>query len=276
MIAPSTELVDTHCHLTMSAFDEDRDLVIERAQNAGVHKIVVPGLDIPSSEEAISLSHAKPSIYAAVGIHPHNASEWSATSRNKLLSLAKSKKVVAIGEIGLDFYRNLSPKDIQINVFKYQLEIATELDLPVIIHNREASREVLEILIEWSKSKNPSSGSRLGVLHAFSADLDTAKKVIDAGFLLGIAGPITYKNATNLREITTKIPYRRIIIETDAPYLTPHPKRGKRNEPANVVFVANQLSKTLQQDYNFMARITSENAAGLFGWENGTNNSTLL
>jgi len=276
MIAPSPELVDTHCHLTMSAFDDDRDLVIERAKKAGVKKIVVPGLDISSSEEAISLSHAKSSIYAAVGIHPHNASEWSATSRNRLISLAKSNKVVAIGEIGLDFYRNLSPKDVQIKVFKYQLEIATELDLPVIIHNRDASRDVLEILIEWSKSKNPSSGSRLGVLHAFSADLETAQKVIEAGFLLGIAGPITYKNASNLREITTKIPYRRILIETDAPYLTPDPQRGKRNEPANVVFIAKQLSKTLKQDYNFITQVTSKNASGLFGWENGTDTSTLL
>jgi len=276
MITNSLGLVDTHCHLTMEAFDDDRDQVIERAQKAGVHKIVVPGLDFPSSEKAVSLGRAYPSVYVAVGFHPHDASSWAADSKKELISLAKSDKVVAIGEIGLDYYRNFSPKDVQIEVFQYQLEIATELNLPVIIHNRDASSDVIDILIEWSKTKISSTRTMLGVLHAFSADLTTAYKVIDAGFLLGIAGPITYKNASNLREITTKIPSRSLLIETDAPYLTPHPHRGKRNEPANVVLVAEHLSKTLKQDYKITTRMTSENAAGLFGWDNGTNNSTIL
>jgi TatD DNase family protein len=276
MIDHPPELVDTHCHLTMTSFDADRGQVIEKAELVGVNRIVVPGLDLPSSVKAVSLAKDTTSVYGAVGFHPHNASSWNAQSREKLISLAKSNNVVAIGEIGLDYYRNLSPKDVQLDVFKYQLEIATELDLPVIIHNREASSDICDILIEWSKSRKPSSDKRLGVLHAFSADMATATTVIDAGFLLGIAGPITYKNASNLREITAKIPLRNLLIETDAPYLTPHPHRGKRNEPANVVFVAKQLAAILQQEYKITARVTSDNAAGLFGWDNGTNNSTFL
>jgi len=276
MINHSPKLVDTHCHLTMKAFNKDREQVIERAKQAGVNKIVVPGLDLPSSEKAVSLAKDNPSLYVAVGLHPHNASSWNAESRENLISLAKSKQVVAIGEIGLDYYRNLSPKDVQLKVFQYQLEIATELDLPVIIHNREASNDICEILTKWSKSRNPSSRETLGVMHAFSADMATASRVIDAGFLLGIAGPITYKNASNLRDITVKIPFRSLLVETDAPYLTPHPHRGKRNEPANVVFVAQHLANLLEQYYKFTTRITSENAAGLFGWDNGTNNNTLL
>ena len=274
MIDPTAFLVDTHCHLTVKDFDQDCEQVIERALESGVHKIVVPGLDLESSQEALRLAEVYPSIYAAVGIHPHNAKNWDSTYKEQIQSLVKSSKVVAIGEIGLDFYRNLSPKVLQLNVFQSQLEIAAELDLPVIIHNREATSDIINILKRWSEERG-SFENGLGVLHAFSSDLATAIKMIDAGFYIGIAGPITYKNAHSLREIVRELPLSRILIETDAPYLTPHPHRGKRNEPAYVTLVAKYLSDILRQDYKSLAQITSENAVGLFGLGNGTNRSTL-
>jgi TatD DNase family protein len=275
MTEPSNPIVDTHCHLTLEAFDDDRQEVIDRALKNGIHKIVVPGMDLESSREAIALAETYPSIYAAVGIHPHHASQWGSSYREEFNSLAKSPKVVAIGEIGLDYYRNLSPKQQQLDVFRTQLEIAAELKLPVIIHNREATSDIIEYLYTWSKRHRFSAGQKMGVLHAFSAELTTAFQVIDAGFLVGIAGPITYKNAESLREISVKIPLAKILIETDAPYLTPHPHRGKRNEPAYVRLVAEHLSKILGREYSEIARVTSNNAASLFGWNDGTNQSTL-
>ncbi len=275
MTKPSLTLVDTHCHLTLKAFDHDRNQVIQRALNRGVDKIVVPGMDLKSSREAVTLSEVYPSVYAAVGIHPHHADQWKSSDHAEIISLAKSSKVVAIGEIGLDYYRNLSPKPQQVEVFQSQLEIASELNLPVIIHNRDATSDIIEYLGIWLKKYKLSSEQNIGVLHAFSADITTALKVIDTGFFVGIAGPITYKNAASLREIVMKIPLSSILIETDAPYLTPHPYRGKRNEPANVALVAEHLSKILGQDNTTTTRITSNNAARLFSWHNGTNNSTL-
>jgi len=275
MIEPSNALVDTHCHLTSQAFDSDRRQVILRAIASGVHRIVVPGMDLDSSREAVALAQEYPSIFAAVGIHPHHASQWKSSFRKEIISLTKSPKVVAIGEIGLDYYRNLSPKPEQIEAFHSQLELAAELNLPVIIHNRDATSDIIEYLDRWSNKLVKSAGEKLGVLHAFSADSSTAFQVIDAGFLIGIAGPITYKNAESLRDVAVKIPLQSILIETDAPYLTPHPHRGKRNEPANVSLVAEHLSKIVGQDYKTTTRITSKNAAGLFGWNDGTNHSTV-
>jgi len=259
-------LVDTHCHLTLDVFKDDREAVIQRALTAGVQKIIVPGIDLESSQDTVALSETHPSIYAAVGIHPHNAKFWDSSYREKIISLARSSKVVAIGEIGLDYYRNLSTHEQQLDAFRYQLEVASELKLPVIIHNRDATSDIIEYLLIWSKEQQTRSGSGVGVFHAYSADLSTAFQIIDAGFLIGIAGPITYKNAASLREISMKIPSTSILIETDAPYLTPHPFRGKRNEPANVILVAEQLSKIIGKDYRTTALLTSQNAADLFGW----------
>jgi TatD DNase family protein len=275
MTEHSNTYVDTHCHLTSPAFDDDRKLVIDRALENGIHTIVVPGMDLDSSRDAISLAQDYPCIYAAVGIHPHHANEWKSSYREEILSLSKSPKVVAIGEIGLDYFRNFSPKKQQLEALQAQLEIATELNLPVIIHNREASSDIIEYLSLWSKKQKVGNRSSLGVMHAFSADVTVAFQAIDAGFLVGIAGPITFKKAEGLKEVAIKIPFNSILIETDAPYLTPHPYRGKRNEPAYVVFVAERLSMIKGQDLTTTARITSASAAGLFGWNNGTNHSTL-
>lgn len=267
--------VDTHCHLTSQAFDIDRKQVIDRASENGVYKIVVPGMDLESSREAIALAQKYSSIYAAVGFHPHHANQWTSSCREEMLSLSKSPKVVAIGEIGLDYFRNFSPRKQQREVFHAQLEIATELNLPVIIHNREATSDIIEYLSLWSKKQKRMNRKAVGVLHAFSADVSIAFQAIDAGFLVGIAGPITFKSAEGLKEVAIKIPFSSLLIETDAPYLTPHPHRGKRNEPAYVVLVAEHLSRIKGQDIQTTARITSVNSAGLFGWNDGTNLDTL-
>jgi TatD DNase family protein len=264
-------LVDTHCHLTLKQFDEDRTQVIERALANGVHQMVVPGVDLESSKKAVECAEQYPSIYAAVGVHPHYADSWSPTISDELKRLTKSKKVVAIGEIGLDFYRNYSPRDKQIYAFQTQLEIAAELKLPVIVHNRESISEVLDKLIPWSSIIDRTKHNRAGVLHAYSGTRQDAKLAIEAGFYLGIAGPISFQNAGDFQRVASELPIERLLIETDSPYLAPHPMRGTRNEPANVSFIVEQLSRIIGLDLETTSRYTTENAAVLFGWKNGTN-----
>ncbi|MCH7588740.1 MAG: TatD family hydrolase [Chloroflexi bacterium] len=264
-------LVDTHCHLTLDTFEKDRRKVIERALKEGVQRIVVPGIDIQSSREAVELAGEYPGLYAAVGVHPHRADTWNTTVAEELVQLSQAKSVVAIGEIGLDFYRNFTARDVQLRAFHAQLELASQCMLPVIIHNRDAINEIVDDLLPWSATLDESLAHRAGVLHAYSADLSEALRMIDAGFYLGIAGPITYKNGAELRDLLTKVPVTRLVVETDSPYLSPDPHRGQRNEPGNVKYVADRLANGLKLDYAETARLTSENAAGLFGWAYATN-----
>jgi TatD DNase family protein len=264
-------VADTHCHLTAKVFEEDRVQVVERAIQNGIRWILVPGMDLESSRHAVALAEEFPNVYAAVGIHPHNADDWSESHYQELRDLAKSEFVVAIGEIGLDYYRNLSTQKNQLRAFKSQLEIAADAKLPTIVHNREATSEVLAILKEWVSGIDKPHQSRAGVLHAFSADLETAQAGIRAGFYIGIAGPISYKKSSKLQHIASALPISRILTETDSPFLTPHPNRSKRNEPANVVVIAEHLSRIIKRDYDTTVTITSQNAAKLFGWQNGKN-----
>ncbi|NIM94374.1 MAG: YchF/TatD family DNA exonuclease [Anaerolineales bacterium] len=268
-------LIDTHCHLTFNAFNKDRLEVIGRAKDVGVHKIVIPGTSLESSREAVILAEAHPELFAAVGIHPHNARHWDDTYKEALMSLADSPKVIAIGEIGLDYYRDRSPHDVQREVFQNQLDLAAELDLPVIVHNREATEDVMERIQSWATRLNGDRKSYAGVLHAYSADLDTASKAVDAGFYIGVAGPITYHKADELRKTVANVPTSRMLVETDSPYLTPHPYRSKRNEPANVTLVAEQLSTVIGSNLQEIAQSTSHNAMKLFGFDNGTYGSIL-
>jgi len=235
-------LIDSHCHLDFSKFDRDRDAVVRRAREAGVELIINPGYNLESSRRAVALTERYPEVYAAVGVHPHEAKTVTDEAIAELRLLAAQPKVVAIGEIGLDFYRDLSPRDVQRRVFRQQLALATELGLPVIVHDREAHSEVMAILAENLKfqiSNLKVGDSKLkGVLHAFSGDRAMAEKVFDLGFCLGIAGPVTFRNARRLRALVRELPLKRLLIETDAPYLAPHPYRGKRNEPARVALVA--------------------------------------
>jgi TatD DNase family protein len=261
-----TELVDTHCHLAMDVFQDDVEQVLEYARDAGITRILVPGTDIQSSKLAIQLTERFPEVYAAVGVHPHAASTWQAGSVDGLLSLAQHPKVVAIGEIGLDFYRNLSPRADQIACFREQLAIAGEAGLPVIVHNRESIEDILDILLPWVDSLENARSHRPGVLHAFSADEESARLAVELGFYLGIAGPVTYKKAEELRTLVYNLPIERLLVETDSPYLSPEPKRGKRNEPANIQWIVAKVASVRGQDLETVARITTGNAETLFDW----------
>ena len=250
--------IDSHAHLEMKAFDRDRDKVITRAKEASVDYIVTVGTTLDDCRKAISLANKYESIYAVVGIHPHEVKNINNYTYESLKELANNNKVVAYGEIGLDFFRNLSPRDVQIKRFGEQLELASEIGLPVVIHDREAHRETLNILKEWK-------GNRRGIIHCFSGDYEMAKKCLDMGFYISIPGTITFKKSEKLREIVGKIPIENLLVETDSPYLTPHPKRGKRNEPANVIFTARKVAEIKCLPLEEVGRITSENTKDVFG-----------
>jgi TatD DNase family protein len=260
----------------MDVFRDDLDQIINHAGRAGVTRILVPGTDIESSQQAIQLSKRFALVYAAVGVHPHSAATWTPGSAKLLRRLAQEPKVVAIGEIGLDFYRDLSPRPAQVSCFKEQLALAAELELPVVVHNRESIREVLDSLQAWVESLSERQRGRPGVLHAFSADESSARRAMEHGFYLGVAGPITFKNAKQQRSLVYNLPIERLLIETDSPYLSPVPVRGKRNEPANVRWVLEKLASIKEQDQETVARVTTSNAEILFNWTDGLSDSHLL
>jgi TatD DNase family protein len=256
----ATLLIDTHTHLDFPQFDGDRERVIERAVSAGVGAMVNVGADLASSQAAVALAEAYPQIYTAVGVHPHDAKTLTEEVLEELRALASHPKVVAIGEIGLDFYRDLSPRDKQRQAFQQQLALASKTGKPVIIHDRQAHEEVMAILRRWVEgSYRPS-----GVLHCFSGDLAMAQEAIELGFYISIAGPVTFGNARRLRDLVRQLPLEKLLVETDCPYLTPHPHRGKRNEPAYVKFVAQEVARIKGLSVEEVARITSDNAQTLF------------
>jgi TatD DNase family protein len=275
MTASPAVLADTHCHLSFSAFRGDFQAVLKRAAQAGIDRILVPGIDLESSEAAIRLAEQHAPIYASVGLHPHHASGLDDEVREKFALLAASPKVVAIGEIGLDYYRNLSPKKAQLEAFEWQLELARQLELPVVIHCREAIGDVSKILLKWSKSLPAGLNGRSGVMHAYSYNGAHANSFIEAGFYIGIAGPVTYRKAEALRQTVSAIRMDRLLTETDAPYLTPHPFRGKRNEPAHVRLVAEEVSKIHQLSLLDVAAVTFANARALFKWSHELDNGYL-
>jgi len=259
-------LTDTHCHLDFQDYDKDRTFVLSRAWDAGVERILVPGIDLNTSEAAVELADKHPQIFAAVGTHPNSANRWDARTLGFLDELTCSPSVVAIGEIGLDYYRDWTPQPLQKRVFREQLAMAAQLDLPVVIHTRNSTLEdrscittTLDILEEIRVR---------GVLHSFSGNLEEAKRTLSLGFYIGITGPVTFKNAVDLREVVAAIPLERLLIETDGPFLTPFPNRGKRNEPAFVRFIAQKIGEIHNQPPDVVAQVTSENARRLFQWSN--------
>ncbi|MBC8448482.1 MAG: TatD family hydrolase [Chloroflexi bacterium] len=259
-------LIDSHCHLDFSRFDGDRDEAVQRARAAGVQIIINPGYDLKSSQRAVDLAERYPEVYAAVGVHPHEAKTVTDEVMAELRRLAAHPKVVAIGEMGLDFYRDLSPRDVQRRAFRQQLALAAELELPVIVHSREAHDDVMAILAEAQSSKFKAQNRKLkGVLHAFSGDQAMAERATDLGFLVGLAGPVTFLNAHRLRTLVRELPLERLLVETDAPYLTPHPYRGKRNEPGRVALVAAAVAELQGVTEAAVARQTTANARQLFG-----------
>jgi len=272
----AARLVDTHCHLVLPEMAGDIPQVMERARRAGVTSVVVPGVDVETSRRAVDLAEATPGVYAAVGLHPHYAEAWSARARMELKALCASPRVVAIGEIGLDYYRNLAPADAQRQAFRSQLELASEVGRPVIVHSREAMGDILAALEGWLAT-SPGEGSRpIGVLHAYAAGPDEARRAIELGLMLGVAGPITYPKADRLRQIVAGVPLSSLVVETDAPYMTPAPYRGRRNEPAHVALVAAGLATARSRDPGDVAAATSSNAARLFGWMDEHTNHNLL
>jgi len=266
-------LVDSHCHLDVEQFDADRLAVLQRAQAAGVQLIVNPGIDLVHCRQAIALAEIHAAVYAAVGIHPNSSEDFSTNTLDKLRTLAQHPKVVAIGEIGLDYYwHKVDPKQ-QAYAFRAQLDLAAELGLPVIIHNRDATADTAAILAEWVasvRSQNPPLAARpfWGVLHAFGGDPALAQRAYDWNFVLGLGGPITFRNAQRLQEVVAQIALDRLMLETDAPYLTPHPHRGQRNEPAYIPLMCAQVAQLRSISPAAVAQATSAVAYRFFGLEN--------
>jgi len=241
----------------MDVFAGDREAVLERAAAAGVAAIITVGTTISDCEKAVALARSHRSVYAAVGIHPHDAKGMDDLTGGRLRALAREDKVVAIGETGLDFFYNLSPREVQLSRFEEQLDLAEELDLPVIIHDREAHAETLAML-------RPRKGRLRGVLHCFSGDQAMAGECLALGFHISVAGPLTYPKAEGLRDVARLIPPDRLLIETDAPYLAPQAYRGKRNEPAYVMETARRLAEIRGLPFEDLARLTAANARRLF------------
>ena len=250
-------MIDTHCHLEMKAFDGDRDEVIRRAREAGLEAVITIGSDLAGCKGAVELAGRYGLVYATVGIHPHDASSFNDETFAQLRTWIKKPRVVAVGEIGLDYHYDHSPRDVQREVFARQLSFARESDLPVVVHSREAKADTLRILEE--------SGVNRGVMHCFSGDVDMAAKALSMGLHISIAGPITFRNASRLKEVARMVPDERLLVETDAPYLTPEPFRGRRNEPAYVVHVAQELADLRGVSPRDIDRITTLNARRLFG-----------
>lgn len=260
----STLMVDTHCHLNFNKYDDDRDDIVAKAAHAGVTRIIIPAVDEETARQALDLSQQYDGVYAAVGIHPTDTKDFNATMGAAIEKLSHEPKVVAIGEIGLDYYWDKSPKEKQFEAFKAQLAIAKERALPVIIHNREASDDVITILEEWAQDLPDKLQNRAGVLHSFSAPQAIAERALDIGFYLGFTGPITFKKAEDLRSVARTIPLDRILVETDGPFLTPEPYRGKRNKPEYIPYIVERLAGLKGITNEAMAQASTENALRLF------------
>jgi TatD DNase family protein len=260
---PQASLIDTHAHLDFSQFDDDRDQVMERAAAEGVVGVVTVGFDLNSSRQAVAIADGHANVWACVGVHPHEASQVDLEVMNDLRELSDHPKVVGIGEIGLDYYRDRSPREVQRQVFRRELELAAEVGKPVVVHDRDAHQDVIAIVRDWSRAVSSAKGSLrppLGVLHCYSGDLAMAEELCQLGFYISVAGPVTYPSAGRLRELASQIPLGRLLVETDCPFLPPHPHRGKRNEPANVKLVAAKMAEIKSISLQEMSDITTQNA----------------
>ncbi|MEW5961298.1 MAG: TatD family hydrolase [Chloroflexota bacterium] len=253
-------LIDSHCHLNSEAFDEDRSAVLERARQAGLAAIINPATNLEDSRQIVAMTGAIPGLYAAVGFHPNEAAHFTPAALAQLRQLAVRPRVVAIGEIGLDYYWDAAPRPLQQQVFEQQLALAKELDKPVIIHQREAAADTMAVLRRWGAGQDHPGL----VLHSFSGDLALAREAVALGFYVGITGPVTFKNARDLPGIVAALPVDRLLVETDAPFLSPQPYRGKRNEPARVRLVAERVAGLHGMDLAAMSRQLTRNTIALF------------
>ncbi|PFK36802.1 hydrolase TatD [Bacillus cereus] len=254
-------LFDTHSHLNAEQFKEDLQEVIVRMKEAGVSYTVVVGFDEATIKKAMELAETYGFIYAAVGWHPVDAIDMTEEHLAWLEELAAHPKVVALGEMGLDYHWDKSPKEVQKEVFRKQIQLAKKVNLPIIIHNRDATQDIVDILAEENAAEVG------GIMHCFSGSVEVAQQCIGMNFLISLGGPVTFKNAKKPKEVAMEIPMEKLLIETDCPYLTPHPFRGKRNEPSYVKLVAEEIANLKGISYEEVAKITTENAKGLFGIE---------
>jgi len=249
-------LIDSHAHYEHGRFKQDRDALLKSMPNKGVKLIINTGCDLPSSHDSIALADAHPHVYATVGVHPHEAKTLDEKNLETIKKLCSHSKVVALGEIGLDFHYDFSPRDVQRFWFKRQLELAQEINKPVVIHSREANDEVFDAI-----QKSPV---RTGVIHSFSGDAKLALKYVKLGFYIGIGGVVTFDKSGQLQEVVAQIPLEHILLETDAPYLTPAPFRGKRNESHYLFYVAETIAKIKGTDQETVCRQTTKNVKDLF------------
>lgn len=250
------ELVDTHAHVNMDHYEDDRDEVINRAAESGVGFLNM-GLDLPSSDKSIELARNHENVYAGVGFHPHEADKLDSSALKKLARASQTKEVRAIGEIGLDYYRENSPAADQRRAFRAQLDLAVETGLPVSVHNRDSTEDLLSIFRE--KDELPP-----GVIHSFLGDRELGEEFMDLGFYLGLSGPVTFDGEDDLRKAIRAFPLDRLVLETDSPFLTPTPNRGKRNEPSYVEFVAEEIADIKGISRKEVAEQTTDNARRLF------------
>lgn len=279
---------DTHAHLYWHKFDEDRDEVIVRAEEAGITRILVPGTTLETSLASVKLAESAPIVFAAVGVHPTDALTWTERTKDELRKMAfpphpsplhqgEGTKVVAIGEIGLDYYWDRAPHSLQKEVLQKQLLLAERLNLPIVLHLREkndasegdCATDLLEMLEKWVASLRSGAHPLAkcpGVLHSFSGTREIAEEAIALSFMIGVTGPITFKKMSQRREMIASLPLESLLIETDAPFLSPQPKRGKRNEPAYVRFVAEKIAEIHGKSTREIAEITTANATRLFNW----------
>jgi TatD DNase family protein len=294
---PPVLLTDTHCHLDLAHFAVDRAQVIQHAKSQGVIRMLIPALDLASSRSIVDLASSEPCIYTAIGVHPTEALSWTETTKQELRDLFNSGSsrdsnfhsdggesgnsekgnIVAIGEIGLDYYWDSAPHEHQQFVMREQLDLASELGLPIIVHLREkddsnhgpCAQHALEILTEWVsdlQQSQPELARRPGVLHSFSGTRESARRAIALNFFIGISGPVTFKNARYKQELVSGLSLEHVLTETDSPFLAPHPYRGKRNEPAYVVEIADKIAQLQSRNLEDVAKVTTANAARLFSW----------
>ncbi|MEQ6377513.1 TatD family hydrolase [Bacillaceae bacterium S4-13-56] len=251
-------LFDTHVHLNVAQFADDYEEVIQRARAAGVENMIVVGFDRETIPAAIELAEAYNFIYAAVGWHPVDAIDMEEEDLLWLEELSSHPKVVALGEMGLDYHWDKSPKDIQKDVFRKQIQLAKKVKLPIVIHNREATQDIVDILKEEDASEVG------GIMHCFSGSVEVAEECVDMNFMISLGGPVTFKNAKKPKEVAEAIPLEKLLIETDCPFLTPHPYRGKRNEPSYVKLIAEKIAELKGITYEEVSKITTKNAQNVF------------
>ncbi|MBL8144973.1 MAG: TatD family hydrolase [Anaerolineae bacterium] len=263
-ILANIDLIDSHCHLDFDNLTPDLDAVMARAAGAGVRACIIPAIDLGTARQSLALCERYPGVYAAAGVHPNSTADFGPQHVESLDELLATGKYVAVGEIGLDYHWNDSPREMQLRALEHQLELAARHNLPVIIHNREASDDVLAVLEAWAAILTGDLKALPGVLHSFSGSPVIATRALAAGFYLGFTGPLTYRKADQLRAIAAAAPLDRILVETDSPFLTPEPHRGQRNEPSYVRLVAERLAAVRGASLADVAAATTANAVRLF------------